>query len=71
MWIPLYPAGFVCEGVIFLRNIPYFEETKTFTIELPNAANFSFHFPTLLRVYLLFVFFPILYTMMQHMYQLR
>ena len=52
IWIPLYPAGFVCEGVIFLRNIPYFEETKKFTIELPNSFNFSFHFPTLLRFYL-------------------
>ena len=29
-WIPLYPAGFVCEGVIMLRNIPYFEETEKF-----------------------------------------
>jgi very-long-chain (3R)-3-hydroxyacyl-CoA dehydratase len=38
--------------VIFLRNIPYYEETKKFTIELPNNFNFSFHFPTLLRFYL-------------------
>ena len=52
IWIPLYPAGFICEGVIFLRNIPYYEETKKFTIELPNNFNFSFHFPTLLRFYL-------------------
>lgn len=52
IWIPLYPAGFICEGVIFLRNIPYFEETKRFSIELPNSYNFSFHFPTLLRIYL-------------------
>lgn len=71
IWIPLYPAGFVCEGVIALRNIPYFEETEKFSIFLPNKWNFSFYFPTLLRVYLLFFFFPILYAMMNHMYQLR
>ena len=66
-----YPAGFVCEGVIMLRNIPYFEETMTFSISLPNAMNFGFHFPALLRGFLLFGFFPVLYTMMNYMYQLR
>ena len=30
LWIPLYPLGFICEGVIALRNIPYFEETDRF-----------------------------------------
>ena len=70
-WIPLYPAGFVCEGVIMLRNIPYFEETGLFSVALPNTFNFAFHFPTLLRTFLLFGFFPVLYTMMNYMYQLR
>eukprot|EP00095_Tigriopus_kingsejongensis_P011615 snap_masked-scaffold638_size121162-processed-gene-0.0 protein:Tk11615 transcript:snap_masked-scaffold638_size121162-processed-gene-0.0-mRNA-1 annotation:"protein tyrosine phosphatase-like protein ptplad1" len=70
-WIPLYPAGFVCEGVIALRNIPYFEETEKFSIALPNAWNIAFHFPSMLRVYLLLFFFPMLYTMMNHMYHLR
>ena len=28
LWIPLFPLGFICEGVIALRNIPYFEETE-------------------------------------------
>ena len=27
VWIPLLPAAFFCEGVIALRDIPYFEET--------------------------------------------
>jgi len=70
-WIPLYPAGFVCEGVIMLRNIPYFEETGLFSVTLPNALNFAFHFPSLIRTFLLFGFFPVLYTMMNYMYQLR
>ena len=70
-WIPLYPAGFVCEGVIMLRNIPYFEETGLFSVTLPNTLNFAFHFPSLIRTFLLFGFFPVLYTMMNYMYQLR
>ena len=36
IWVPLYPIGFICEGVIALRNIPYFEETEQFSIQLPN-----------------------------------
>lgn len=45
------------------RNIPYFEETGRFSVALPNAYNFSFHFPTLMRMYLLFFFLPAMYTM--------
>ncbi len=71
LWIPLYPVGFVCEGVIALRDIPYFEETGKFSLPLPNAANLAFDFPSALRLYLLFLFVPTLYTMMNHMYQLR
>ena len=71
IFLPAYPAQYVCEGVIMLRDIPYFEETKQFSILLPNSYNFGFYFPYLLRVYLLFGFFPILYTTMNYMYQLR
>lgn len=71
IWIPLYPLGFLCEGIIILRNIPYFEETKTFTLTLPNAWNFSFYFPIFLRLILLFVMLPTMYTLMTHMYRTR
>lgn len=71
IWIPLYPLGFLCEGIIVLRNIPYFEETKQFTVSLPNAWNYSFHFPTFLRLLLLFLFLPSMYTLMSHMYRTR
>ncbi len=71
LWVPLYPVGFVCEGVIALRDIPYFEETGRFSYPLPNSWNLSFHFPTVLRLYLLLFFFPLLYTMMNHMYRQR
>merc|ERR1719400_284581 len=71
LWIPLYPIGFICEGVIALRDIPYFEETERFSVSLPNKANFAFYFPNMLRFYLLFCYFPIMYNMMQHMYRSR
>lgn len=71
IWIPLYPLGFVCEGIIMLRNIPYFEETQKFTISLPNSYNFALHFPTVIRLYLLFFLVPGLYTVMARMNQQR
>ncbi|XP_017774423.1 PREDICTED: very-long-chain (3R)-3-hydroxyacyl-CoA dehydratase [Nicrophorus vespilloides] len=71
IWIPLYPMGFICEGVIMLRSIPYFEETQQFSFQMPNKYNFIFSFPLLLRVYLLFFFLPGIYVLMSHMYKLR
>jgi len=71
IWVPLCPLAFVFEGVITLRDIPFFEESERFSVSLPNQANFAFYFPNLLRFYLLFCFFPIMYNMMQQMYRSR
>lgn len=71
VWIPLYPLGFIFEGIIVLRNIPYFDETNKFTVALPNSWNFAFHFPTFMRLYLLILCIPGMYTMMSHMNQTR
>ncbi|KAG8180031.1 hypothetical protein JTE90_026633 [Oedothorax gibbosus] len=71
IWIPLYPLGFLCEGIIILRNIPYFEETKRFSMFLPNMWNFSVYFPSVMRLYLLLGLFPLLYFAMTHMYRQR
>ena len=71
LWIPLYPLGFLCEGIIVLRNIPYFEETLKFTVSMPNSWNFILHFPTVLRLYLLILCIPGMYTMMKHMRNAR
>ncbi|XP_043494054.1 very-long-chain (3R)-3-hydroxyacyl-CoA dehydratase [Polistes fuscatus] len=71
IWIPLYPLGIICEGIIILRNIPYFEETQRFTVSLPNSLNFSLHFPTFLRIYLLVLCIPSIYTVMSHMNHAR
>ncbi|XP_046746680.1 very-long-chain (3R)-3-hydroxyacyl-CoA dehydratase isoform X2 [Diprion similis] len=71
IWMPLYPLGFLCEGIVILRNIPYFEETNRFTIALPNQWNFAFHFPSAMRIYLLLLCLPGMYIMMSHMNRVR
>ncbi|XP_006620732.1 very-long-chain (3R)-3-hydroxyacyl-CoA dehydratase isoform X1 [Apis dorsata] len=71
IWMPLYPLGFLCEGIIILRNIPYFEETQKFTISLPNSWNFAFHFPSFLKIYLLIFCLPFMYMLMSRMNQIR
>lgn len=71
IWIPLYPLGIVCEGVIILRNIPYFEETKRLSVELPNSWNMTWDMPTFMRIYLLLLAIPGSYLMMSHMSKTR
>ncbi|KAG0715922.1 Very-long-chain (3R)-3-hydroxyacyl-CoA dehydratase 3 [Chionoecetes opilio] len=71
LWIPLYPLGFILEGAVIIRSIPYFEETGKFSVSLPNSINFGFYFPNILRSYILLFFFPAMYKMMNHMYQQR
>ena len=36
---------------------------------LPNSVNMAFHFPTVIRFYLLFLFFPLLYTSMNRYFK--
>ncbi|XP_065333217.1 very-long-chain (3R)-3-hydroxyacyl-CoA dehydratase 3 [Cloeon dipterum] len=71
IWVPLYPLGFLCEGVVIIRDIPYYEETNRFSISMPNKWNFSFYLPTVMRIYLLFLCVPMMYFMMSHMYRTR
>ncbi|XP_015601458.1 very-long-chain (3R)-3-hydroxyacyl-CoA dehydratase isoform X2 [Cephus cinctus] len=71
IWMPLYPLAFLCEDIIIIRNIPYFEETQKFTIGLPNAWNFAFHFPSFMKIYLLVLCLPGRYTLMSRMNHIR
>lgn len=71
IWIPLYPLGGLCEGIIILRNIPYFTETQKFTLALPNKWNFAFHMPTFMYLYLIFLLLPGLYFVMTHLQKTR
>ncbi|XP_017011742.2 very-long-chain (3R)-3-hydroxyacyl-CoA dehydratase 3 [Drosophila takahashii] len=71
IWIPLYPMGILCEGIIVLRNIPYIEETKRFTVEMPNPWNITFDMVLFLKLYLLLLILPGSYLVMSHMAKLR
>ncbi|XP_018323230.1 very-long-chain (3R)-3-hydroxyacyl-CoA dehydratase [Agrilus planipennis] len=71
VWIPLYPLGFLMELIIIYKSIPYFERSKQYSVSLPNDINFSFSFPTFIRVYLLLFAFPLMYLLMSHMYRAR
>lgn len=71
LWIPLYPLGVLCEGIIILRNIPYFEETKRFNLAMPNNINMSFHMPTFMYLYLIFLILPGIFFVMTHMQTTR
>jgi very-long-chain (3R)-3-hydroxyacyl-CoA dehydratase len=57
----------VCSGIVMLLALPLFDKSNKWSIELPNAANFSFHFPTFLRIYML-AFFAGTYNMEIVMY---
>ncbi|CAH1106035.1 unnamed protein product [Psylliodes chrysocephalus] len=70
-WIVLYPIGFACESVVLFRNLIFVEQSGKWSLFLPNSLNFTFHFATFLRIYLLFVMIPAMYTLMKHMYRAR
>lgn len=71
LFLPLYPMGGFCESMVILSAIKYYEKTGAYSVELPNAANFSFHLPTFLRIYIFFILGPSIYSLMKHMWRQR
>eukprot|EP00795_Rhopilema_esculentum_P006024 gene6024-11395_t len=57
LWVVLYPLGLTCEGLIVYRSIPYAEETRRISLDLPNQLNFSFKFSYFLRCYMFLLVF--------------
>jgi len=49
----LYVCVSLDVGIIMLLAVPLFDQSNKWCINLPNIANLSFHFPTVLRVYML------------------
>ncbi|CAG9765409.1 unnamed protein product [Ceutorhynchus assimilis] len=70
-WIILYPVGFLCESVIIFRNILYLHNEPRLYLRLPNVYNVTFDYLTFLRVYMLFIMFPGMYTLIKYMYKAR
>ncbi len=71
LWIPLYPLGILCEGIIILRNIPYFDETGRFTLTMPNDWNVTFDMVMFMKIYLIILILPGGYFMMNEMRKVR
>ena len=68
-WIPLYPAGIFLEAVVACQNLAKLDQTGKYSYPLPNALNWSFHMPSMLRFYLAVLIWPLGYTLMSHMYR--
>lgn len=71
IWMILYPLGFLCEGTVLIRSIPFFEETKRFTIEMPNEWNFTFNMVTMMKIHMTLTLPIGLVTVLMHMRKLR
>ncbi|KAK4883221.1 hypothetical protein RN001_006540 [Aquatica leii] len=71
VWIVLYPIGFTCEGTVLYKSIPFLDDSKRFSISMPNPYNITFSLVTVIRIYLLLFFIPTVYVLMSHMYKAR
>ncbi|KAJ0069822.1 hypothetical protein NL108_015043 [Boleophthalmus pectinirostris] len=56
VWIPLYPLGVLAEAVAVVQSIPIFDETRLFSLPLPNAVGTSIKFSSFLYIYLIVMF---------------
>lgn len=71
IWIILYPLGFLCEGTVLIRSISFFEETKRFTIAMPNDWNFTFDMVGLMKMHMTFTLPIGIVLVLMHMRKLR
>uniref|UniRef100_A0A673YL46 Very-long-chain (3R)-3-hydroxyacyl-CoA dehydratase n=1 Tax=Salmo trutta TaxID=8032 RepID=A0A673YL46_SALTR len=52
IWIPLYPLGVLAEAVAVVQSISVFDQSRLFSIPLPEALGSSVSFSCVLYVYL-------------------
>ncbi|TGZ73719.1 hypothetical protein CRM22_001351 [Opisthorchis felineus] len=69
-WIPLYPIGFMCEGKLIVRALPWLTKSRRFSYSMPNALNMAFDFPMFLHTYLVGMI-AVFYFLMRYMYAQR
>ncbi|KAK9884762.1 hypothetical protein WA026_007610 [Henosepilachna vigintioctopunctata] len=70
-WIVFYPLGYCCEMIILYKNLILIDQSRKWSMELPNAFNFIFNFAFALRIYMLFIITPGIITLMAHMNKAR
>lgn len=71
LFLPLYPMGGLCESMVLLSTIRYYEKTGQFSLDLPNSANISLSLPILLRIYIFVLLGPTIYSLMKYMWKQR
>lgn len=71
LFMPLYPVGGFCETMIIISAIDYYNKTKKYQFDLPNAANVSFSMAWMLKFYIIFLLWPSIYTLMTYMSRQR
>lgn len=70
-WAVLYPLGFLCEGVLYLRAIPYYVETEKYSLNIEHLIGFNLNFSTIIQLYLMILFLPGIFYLTYHMYRQR
>ncbi|XP_034015269.1 very-long-chain (3R)-3-hydroxyacyl-CoA dehydratase-like isoform X2 [Thalassophryne amazonica] len=70
LWIPLYPLGVIAEAVAVIQSLPIFDETRLFSLYLPESLGRSLSFSYILQVYLVLMFLG-LFINFRHLYHQR
>uniref|UniRef100_A0A3Q2VSG9 Very-long-chain (3R)-3-hydroxyacyl-CoA dehydratase n=1 Tax=Haplochromis burtoni TaxID=8153 RepID=A0A3Q2VSG9_HAPBU len=70
IWIPLYPLGVIAEAVAVIQSLPIFDETRLFSLPLPEMLGNSLSFSYTLQLYLVFMFLG-LFINLRHLYKQR
>ncbi|XP_048887207.1 very-long-chain (3R)-3-hydroxyacyl-CoA dehydratase isoform X1 [Brienomyrus brachyistius] len=70
LWIPLYPMGVLAEAVAVIQSLPIFDETRLFSIPLPESLGNSLSFSYSLQIYLVLMFLG-LFVNFRHLFRQR
>lgn len=70
IWIPLYPLGVIAEAVAVIQSLPVFDETRLYSLPLPQALGGSLSFSYTLHIYLILMFLG-LFINFRHLYKQR
>uniref|UniRef100_A0A6Q2XVB1 Very-long-chain (3R)-3-hydroxyacyl-CoA dehydratase n=1 Tax=Esox lucius TaxID=8010 RepID=A0A6Q2XVB1_ESOLU len=70
IWIPLYPLGTLAEAVAVIQSMPVFDETRLYSVPLPQVLGSSFSFSYTLKLYLALMFLG-LFINFRHLFRQR
>ncbi|KAL3097421.1 hypothetical protein niasHS_003869 [Heterodera schachtii] len=71
VWLLLYPLGLFLEAFVLLISVPFYYSSGVYSLQLPNALNFSYNFGVVLALFS-FICFPFIgFTLIKHMFKQR